>query len=271
MGAVTQQAKIGRVYVVEHVPTRRRYVGYTGRTIAVRWAQHCRSGLKSKYPLGRAIASLGPEQFTVQQVYQGPRAVALEIEKGLIEAQNLTNPERGFNAKDGGAHPAMSAQTRARMSESANKFWSDPKNRKAKGESSKRLWSNSARRQAAAERMTRRWENADETERRKMSPFIGRRHTAESREKMSKQLRGRGFSLEHCANISKGKKGRKQHSDAVAKRAAAQTGAKRSAETRANISAALKGRRFSTDHCEKLSAIAKARPPRKRNASGQFV
>src|SRR3990167_7851115 len=73
------------------------------------------------------------------------------------------------------------------------------------------------------------------------APMSGRKHTVESRIKMSKSRRGEKkppLTPEHCANISKAKAG-EPHGP-------------HSAETRAKMSASAKGKRKSLEHIKKI-------------------
>lgn len=92
------------------------------------------------------------------------------------------------------------------------------------------------------------------------APARGRKHTPETRAKISAAARGRKLSPEACANMSMAAMGRVNTPESRAKMSAAHLGVPRTPETRAKISAGLKGRRVSPETRAKISSSLKNRP-----------
>jgi group I intron endonuclease len=110
------------------------------------------------------------------------------------------------------------------------------------------------------------------------SPMLGRKHSAESRAKISKGNKGKKVSDEQRLNMSIAHKAkgmsferkealRTQNKNRIyttelrAKMSASQKGKVKSPETCAKLSASLKGKPKSAEHRKNLSIAAKKRPP----------
>ena len=84
---------------------------------------------------------------------------------------------------------------------------------------------------------------------------LGRKHTLESRAKMSVALRGKKFSKERCERMSQRNKGKVLSEDTKKKISAALKGKKRSEEVCKKISVGRIGMRFSVEHSANMSKV----------------
>lgn len=94
-----QQLKNFSVYKLTS-PSGRAYVGYTGQGLAARWGQHVRrSRLNVKHPLSAAIRKHGPENFTVELLFE-TQDYESAIKK---EAECIAVLLKGYNISPGGS------------------------------------------------------------------------------------------------------------------------------------------------------------------------
>jgi len=88
----------------------------------------------------------------------------------------------------------------------------------------------------------------------KENPMWGKDFSREHRRKISEALTGRKRSPEHCRNLSESLQGRKHTPETRRKMSEAHRGQTLSTETRQKISKAMKGRKLSLEHRQKISA-----------------
>lgn len=96
----------GVVYLIEHKPSGKKYVGITIVTLNERWQRHCeqatRGTIKAPNSLHAAIRKYGPEQFQIKQIDKGTTKGGLEdLERYWISKLNTLIPH-GFNISAGG-------------------------------------------------------------------------------------------------------------------------------------------------------------------------
>ncbi|QTN45920.1 GIY-YIG nuclease family protein [Ectopseudomonas mendocina] len=96
----------GAVYLIEHKPSGKKYVGITIATLDERWQRHCeqaaRGTIKSPNSLHAAIRKYGPEQFQINKIDNGTTKGGLEdLERHWISKLNTLIPH-GFNISAGG-------------------------------------------------------------------------------------------------------------------------------------------------------------------------
>lgn len=126
------------VYRITCLATGKLYFGITRKTLAWRWGAHVKESRAKRFDtvLYRAIRKHGPENFTIETVYEAVNAHEAQMcERALIGAYGSLSPA-GMNTSTGGEHHAgravvpavrakisaakrgvkMSAESRAKMS-----------------------------------------------------------------------------------------------------------------------------------------------------------
>ncbi|OPD77099.1 hypothetical protein CJT71_25695 [Pseudomonas aeruginosa] len=96
----------GAVYLIEHKPSGKQYVGITIVTLDERWQRHCeqatRGTIKAQNSLHAAIRKYGPEQFQIKKIDNGTTKGNLEyLERYWISKLNTLTPH-GFNISSSG-------------------------------------------------------------------------------------------------------------------------------------------------------------------------
>lgn len=87
------------VYVIEHVPTGRRYVGSTSN-LSKRWSRHrqeLRDGIHRNAHLQATWTRDGEAAFAWRVLAVTEPSERIALEQRAIDLWNLTDPERGFN------------------------------------------------------------------------------------------------------------------------------------------------------------------------------
>lgn len=95
--------------------------------------------------------------------------------------------------------------------------------------------------------------------------LTGRKHTEESKQKISEKATGRKLSEEHKRKIAEGGRGRKHSEETKAKMSASNKGVIRSPETLKRMSEAQMGKKRSQESIEKRKATMTGRPPNRSN------
>jgi len=221
------------IYVIIHRESAKAYVG-SSMSIGGRWYWHrsqLRRGIHCNRLLQRAWTKYGEDAFSHEVLdIVGSAACLHARETFWINELQANNPQKGYNlAPVGGSCFGFkhSDETRRRMSESRRAYTS-PETRRLRG-----------------------------------LAWMGRKHTEETKAKMSAAGKGRRMSDEQKAQVSAVHKGKTLSAETRQKLSQARTGKTPSEETRAKISAALKGRVMTPEWRAKLSEAAKrrARPP----------
>lgn len=142
-------------YLITNTANGKRYAGYTKLGVSRRWKLHLRQAKsrQNRMLIGSAIRKHGEDSFLVQEVYRGSMEVAIQIERGLIESQQLMNPLFGYNLTEGGEHSVLSPEAvarhrsamsspsvRARIAVSSKERMSSPESRQRMRESFRRSW-----------------------------------------------------------------------------------------------------------------------------------
>lgn len=96
----------GTVYLIEHKPSGKQYVGITIVTLDERFQSHCeqaaRGLIKNPHSLHAAIREYGPDQFHIIKIDNGTTKGGLEkLERHWISKLNTLHPH-GFNISAGG-------------------------------------------------------------------------------------------------------------------------------------------------------------------------
>lgn len=96
----------GTVYLIEHKPSGKKYVGITIVKLEERWQRHCeqaaRGLINNPHSLHAAIRQYGHDQFHIQNIDNGTTKDGLEeLERYWISKLNTLTPH-GFNISAGG-------------------------------------------------------------------------------------------------------------------------------------------------------------------------
>ena len=239
------------VYIHTNKINGKRYVGVTSQPPERRW-ENGKGYTKRQPHIYNAIKKWGWDNFEHEILITN---VSLEhadsLERMLIKAWRLQNPQYGYNAQSGGLiNAALSEDIRKKQSEAhiGIKFT----------EEHKKNLSNARKNRPLSEKQKKHLEKIQNLNR-------GREFTKEHRQNLSEALKGREFSEEHKRNISNGKKGKPQ-SDA--QKLALETiqelnkGRRHTEESKAKISAGNKGKVVSQESREKMSVAKKGKIPK---------
>ena len=166
----------------------------------------------------------------------------------------------GYNLTPGDSHSRHTVETRRKISEAHQGKRKSESHRRnlAKAQKGKRLS------KAQCEKMSEMFSGAG-------NPFYGKKHTAETRQKIAEHNKKRVVSEETRQKLSMSRKGKKRPVETCRKISAAKFGKKNpfygkkhTAETRQKMSDALKGRTLSEEHRKK---IRRTHQERHRNKS----
>jgi group I intron endonuclease len=131
------------IYLITNKINGKQYVGQTTRTLSERMGRHKASAYGvPKHAVGRAIAKHGFENFGVEILAEANTREELDLlEIKFIEECNTLVPN-GYNLAGGGhmAKRKTHDETKKKLSEVSNKYWSDSENRKSQSEISKARW-----------------------------------------------------------------------------------------------------------------------------------
>lgn len=98
-------------------PSGKVYIGITGKNPERRWRPDG-SGYKKNYHLWNAIKHYGWNNFSHEILASGlTKEAACALEVKLIAEYDAMNPEKGYNASEGGEHPPFTETTRNKISE----------------------------------------------------------------------------------------------------------------------------------------------------------
>lgn len=92
----------------------KKYIGITGQKPTRRW--HNGWGYVECPAFFNAIKKYGWDAFQHEILYtELTREQAAQLEVEMIAKYQTQNPEKGYNLSEGGTHPVMTAETRAKM------------------------------------------------------------------------------------------------------------------------------------------------------------
>lgn len=195
----------GYIYLITNQVNNKRYVGATRGTIYNRWKGHLKqSKLKKQKVLHTAIIKYGSENFCIEEITTASSKEELfSLETFYIAAFGTKSP-KGYNLTSGGeglneptdevrakmkaAKQNISLETRQKMSASARKkILSEEHKENLRLAASKRIITPEL--SAAYNTASKNW--------------TGRRHSLESRAKMSLSHKGKVLTEQHKENIRK--------------------------------------------------------------------
>jgi group I intron endonuclease len=119
------------IYAIEHVPTRRAYVGQA-MNIRVKWERHrrdLRNGRHDNKPMQRAWTKYGEDAFTIRVVVDLSHIPEDQLDALLrsTEIIEMASRKNLYNRAQGGhGRSPISAETRKRISEKRRAMWADP-------------------------------------------------------------------------------------------------------------------------------------------------
>jgi len=107
---------MGIIYLIKNKTDNKCYVGQTTRTLKKRWSEHCKQN--GCIVLHNAILKYTPENFTIEQLFEGTNDELDEKEKEYIQQYNSLCPN-GYNITSGGnSKKVHCAESRERMRQS---------------------------------------------------------------------------------------------------------------------------------------------------------
>lgn len=117
---------VGLIYLATNRITRKKYVGQTIKTKAIRWAEHCRAAAAgSPYAIHRAIRKHGAESFTVRVLKRVTSPLLNAAEVYFIARHKAFGP-MGYSMTTGGEGGKLSLLARRRLSRALRKNFKDP-------------------------------------------------------------------------------------------------------------------------------------------------
>ena len=107
---------MGIIYLIKNKIDNKCYVGQTIRTLKKRWSEHCKQN--GCIALHNAILKYTPENFTIEQLFEGTNDELDEKEKEYIQQYNSICPN-GYNITSGGnTNKVHCEESRERMRQS---------------------------------------------------------------------------------------------------------------------------------------------------------
>ena len=107
---------MGIIYLIKNKIDNKCYVGQTIRTLKKRWSEHCNQN--GCIALHNAILKYTPENFTIEQLFEGTNDELDEKEKEYIQQYNSLCPS-GYNITSGGNSKKIHCEeSRERMRQS---------------------------------------------------------------------------------------------------------------------------------------------------------
>lgn len=117
------KANGGVIYLITNLVNGKYYVGQT-HSLRARKNQHLSAGQKgkAKFPISRAIAKYGRDNFVFEEIGQATSQASLDnLEFVWISVLSASDKRFGYNRRLGGSGSSCSAETRRLQSESARK------------------------------------------------------------------------------------------------------------------------------------------------------
>ena len=238
---------MGCIYKITNLVNGKAYIGQTYRDVETRVIQeHLRGGSPSCRLLTSAVKKYGVDNFAYEILHDGILPEFLDtFEIEAIKSHNTLAPN-GYNLQTGGAGGLWSEESREKIRGKNNPHYGKPpwnKGISPSKETREKLRQANLGKKASAE--TR--QKMSKAHRGKNNPFYGKKHSDESLRKMSQS--SKNPSAETRKKISVANKGRPSPKGMFGK--------KHSAETRRKMSEAHKGKPVHPNSLKNL------RPPKK--------
>jgi group I intron endonuclease len=254
--------KTGRIYVITNLVNGKYYVGQTTASNPLyRFRDHIR-GSNANNLLSRAIAKYGQRAFIFEIVAEASDLSTLNtLERLWITLTGANRPGVGYNLSDGGLNYTRTEETRAKMSAAMKGHI--PWNKGTKGltvgwNKGKKMPVEVVTKLRAAHLGV----PLSEPHRKSLNlSRLGRRHTAESRLKMSVACKGRERSDAHCQKLSDAQLGKPAWNKGLK---GAQVAWNKGIPMLPHVAETLKAHRhitLSAEHKSKISAALRGRMP----------
>ena len=202
------------VYKVTNRVNGKVYIGKTVRTIEARWKQHIQYALRgNKPPIAIAIRKYGAGAFEVIPLASAKTLQELnELERKYIQDFQSYNLERGYNLTlggDGAAPGELNAMFGKTHTDEVRQKLRALRLGTKQAEETKRKIGNAVRGEKNGFYGKHHSEETKTTLRELCgSACLGKKHSDETRKKISLAHIGKVKSIEHCQNISKAKTGK---------------------------------------------------------------
>ena len=226
----------GRVYLIWNMVNGKRYVGKTTKTVEERFKRHAHA---NNTAISQAIHKYGKENFCYGVIKTCATKEELDACEIFYIAALHSKAPYGYNLTDGGDGGSGCIITDEMRKKRSAALKGKPKSPEHRANLSAALKGRFCGEKAH---------------------FFGRRHTAESLEKMSASKRGKKLSPETRKRMSETRKGRivspetrKKLSESRRGEKNPRFGKKNTPEHQARIVAAVKGKKLSPEHCTKIS------------------
>lgn len=176
------------------------YIGQTIRFISDRWNQHLYEARKrtdkEKMAISRAIHKHGPDNFTISILCMANNQEELN-NREIACIRLFKSIQNGYNIHEGGRNQRLSKETKEKISKSN------------KGKKRTQEYAESVRKRLTGGKLS-------ESTKIKISLahsdgksyWIGKKHSTETKEKMSKSGKNKIRSKEHCLRLSLANKGK---------------------------------------------------------------
>ena len=239
------------IYKITNLITGAAYIGLTTKNIHDRWRNHRSIALcGGNTPLQRAIRKYGSENFDIQHIacafsFNGLKAAEIE----LIAQERSHVRDGGYNVTkggDGALGRIVSEKTRKIMREKTSAAMT-PDRRNYLSQLAKEQWS------------------APEMRALLSATNKGRKHSEETRRKVSVAGKAHIRTAQHCANLANALRGKSRPIEVRQKISAAKIGRPMSEQAKRNMSLAAKGKPKSAAHRAAIAAtIRKQREAEKK-------
>jgi len=231
------------IYKIENTRNSKVYIGQTLCTFGERWYQHKYSAKHGgKYHLHKSMRKHKIKNFDFEAIFIGfsdvitPEELTL-IEQHYIEEYDSMNPQKGYNRREAGSNGRMSEEVKEHLSKvhKGQIAWNKGKKMSESYREKCRKRQVGKKRTEEAKRKTSESLKQAYQEGRMVAYFKGKKHSDETRKKMSETHKKRLSSEEARKKFGEAHRGRVV-----------------SDETRKKISEAKKGRKLSEEHKQKL-------------------
>jgi group I intron endonuclease len=178
-----------KLYQITNTINGKSYIGITKLSINERWQVHISNSRKPKYPLHHAIAKYGSELFSITLLEENPdRKYISNLEEPTIQRLKTHISENGYNVARGGYGGDLGAVANSKRKNTVKNLSSEQKQQ----------WTNNL-----------------------SKARIGKKHSAQTKEKLSRLQKDRGgygpenHSIKTKEKISKGNTGKIRSKESI--------------------------------------------------------
>ncbi len=185
------------IYLLTNTVNGKCYVGQTWLSLNKRMGGKNGGNYKHSIYLYNALQKYGTEKFKYTVLAQcSDQSLADELEKDFITQYNSMDPQFGYNIKAGGSAGKHSEETKAKISKAINSYLDSlsPKLLAQRVEPIVQYWTGKEREPQSPEIIQHHSEVMKEWHANNVHPMLGKTHTDEAKEKMSKAGKGHAVS-----------------------------------------------------------------------------